>query len=213
MLHTLILAAALTPGQVDSIIAGAEKAFHDYVFPDVATKAIAMLKSHEASYRTMSDPEKLTDTVNADLVAVTHDKHVRLFYPFDVPHIGAPTVTERAARHQYEAFMNYEVSDARVLPGNVGYLNVHGFSGDADVARAINSAMAFLADTDALIIDLRKNGGGTPIAVETLEGYFFSKQQRITSLMMRDPDTGVTTERQQYTAATVPGPLYLDKPV
>jgi retinol-binding protein 3 len=213
-MHIFVMMLALvTPGQVDSIIAGAETAFHDYVFPDVAAKAVDMLKSNEPSYRKISDPRKLADTVTADLLAVTHDKHVRILYPLDVPQIGARNAADRVARHQYETFLNYAVSDARVLPGNVGYFNLHGFSGDAGVARAIDSAMAFLADTDALIIDLRKNHGGTPIAVETLEGYFFPRQQQITSLMTRDPDTGITTERQQYTAATVPGPLYIDKPV
>lgn len=87
------------------------------------------------------------------------------------------------------------------------------FKDDARVGGAIESAMQFLAGTDALIIDLRHNGGGSPRAAQTLEAYFFSQQQQITSIEFRDPTTGKLTEYQQYTASTVPGPLYLNKPI
>ncbi len=73
--------------------------------------------------------------------------------------------------------------------------------------------MTFVSHTDALVIDLRKNGGGSPRAAQTFEAYFFDQPQQMTSLMIRDPNTGVVTETQQYTNATVPGPRYLNKPI
>jgi hypothetical protein len=214
MLHALLFAVALTPAQVDSTIAAAERAFHDYVIPDAGAKAEAMLKANEPSYRRISDPDALVKTVNADLYATTHDRHVRLEYPFDASLADStPTEAEQARERRLEAFSNYFFYAVRRLPGNVGYVDFRNFSGEASAARAIDATMAFLADTDALIIDLRKNGGGDPRTAEALEAYFFAQPQQITSLMVRDPKSGVTSETQQYTAAMVPGQLYLNKPV
>jgi retinol-binding protein 3 len=215
MFHALILAittVTLTPAQVDSIMTNAEKAFKTYVFPDVAEKAVAMLRAHTASYEEISDPKELRSTVNRDLLTVTHDKHVSLWYPFD-PRTQGNDQADKAAEHQGELLDNFGFASVRRLPGNVGYVEFNYFSGDPSVGQTIQAAMSFLANTDALIIDLRRNGGGDPIAAEALEGYFFDSQQPITSLMWRDPKTGTTREMQQYTAPTVPGPLYLKKPV
>ncbi|MGD1065268.1 MAG: S41 family peptidase, partial [Vulcanimicrobiaceae bacterium] len=118
-----------------------------------------------------------------------------------------------AAQHADELHGNFGFHAVRRLPGNVGYLDFRYFSGDAAVGGAIAAAMTFVANTDALIIDLRHNGGGATTAAQTLEAYFFADQQQLTSLMLRDPATGVVHEQQQYTAATVAGPLYLDKPI
>ncbi len=214
MLHALIFAAALTPTQVDSVIAATERTFHDYVFPDVAAKAVAMLEDNEPLYRTISDPNLFVQIVNADLYNVTRDRHVRLDYPFNPAMFGgATTALDRAKSERFEAFSNYFFDTVRRLPGNVGYLSFRNFSSQAGAARAIDAAMAFVADTDALIIDIRKNGGGDPRTAEMLEAYFFARPQQITSLMVRDPQTGRITETQQYTAAMVPGQLYLNKPV
>ncbi len=214
MLHALLFAVALTPAQIDSTIAAAERAFHDYVIPEGAAKAEAMLKANEPSYRTISDPEAFVKTVNADLYATTHDRHVRLEYPFDASLAGStPTEAEQAREQRLEAFSNYFFYTVRRLPGNVGYVNFRNFSGEASAARAIDATMAFLADTDALIVNLRRNGGGDPRTAQMLEAYFFAQPQQITSLMVRDPKAGTVTETQQYTAAMVPGQLYLNKPV
>jgi hypothetical protein len=213
MVYAVLLAAVtLTPGQVDSVISGAERAFHAYVFPDVARRAVALLEQRESGYRAIGDPKALAANVNADLLTVTHDKHVRLMYPFDpaMVEMGTPDDAEQA---RYEASENYFFKTVQRLPGNVGYLDFRQFSGEAGAARAVYSAMAFLADTNALIIDLRKNGGGDPRLAQTLEGYFFAEPQQITSLVVRDPKTGTTSEQQQYTAPNVPGALYLNKPV
>ncbi len=215
MFHALILAAtttSLTPVQVDSIMANAEKAFKMYVFPDVATRAVTMLKEKTKGYEAISNPETLRSTVNDDLFAVTRDKHVRLRYPFDPQEEGNDPV-DKAAQHRVELLNNYGFASVRRLPGNVGYVDFNYFSGDPDVGQTIAATMAFLANTDALILDLRHNGGGDPIAAETIEAYFFDSQQPITSLMWRNSKTGATREIQQYTAPTVPGPLYLNKPV
>lgn len=214
MFHALILAAVvLSATQVDSVVAGAEMAFNSYIFPDVAARAVTVLKAKAPSYRAITDPELLAKTMTADLFAVTHDKHVHIEYPFDPSQFGDASKPNAAAMHQFDQLINSGFLTVRRLRGNIGYVDFREFSDDAAVGHVIDAAMTFVSHTDALIIDLRKNGGGSPRAAKTLEAYFFDKPQQITSLMLRDPKTGVVTETQQYTDATVPGPLYLNKPI
>ena len=216
MIHAFLLAVAtLAPSQVDGMLAKAEAAFNDYVFPDVASRAVDILRRNRAKYEAIHDPEVFKGAVDADLYAVTHDKHVRLRYPYTESQqfSGHPSPSELAAQHRSELASNFGFQTARRLPGNVGYVDFRYFSGDASVGQTIAGAMMLLSHTDALIFDLRQNGGGDPIAAQTLEAYLFDGQQQITSLRMRDPKTGVVSELQQYTAPTVPGPLYLHKPV
>lgn len=213
MMFPLVLSASitLTPVQIDDVLANVEKAFHAYVFPDTAEKAVAMLKGNSHEYESISDPTILIQTMNADLLAVTHDKHIKLHYDPEPP--SGTTQQSSGSRHASELSNNFGFLTLRRLPGDIGYVDLRYFSDDPAVGQTIGATMAFLANTDALIIDLRSNGGGSTVALQTLEAYFFNYQQQITSLEWRDPDTGVTREDQQFTSATVPGPLYLDKPL
>jgi hypothetical protein len=45
-------------------------------------------------------------------------------------------------------------------PFNIGYFALNGFMPAKEVANSMAAAMTLVANTDALIIDLRKNGGG-----------------------------------------------------
>jgi Peptidase family S41 len=56
------------------------------------------------------------------------------------------------------------IPELRILDGNVGYMVVNGMLPGRAARDAIAAAFAFLHDTDALILDLRGNPGGTGIA-------------------------------------------------
>ncbi len=135
MFHALILAVALTPAQVDSVVAGAEAAFHSYIYPDVAAKAVAVLKDKAPSYRTIADPEALAKAITADLFAVTHDKHVHIEYPFDPSQFGDASQPNAAQMHQF---------DQRSTPGSsrfVGCAEISGTSIFASSPMTKKSAM------------------------------------------------------------------------
>lgn len=65
-----------------------------------------------------------------------------------------------------------------VLPGNIGLLSLGEFAHfrfgdpDAPARRAIDGALSRLADTDAMVIDLRDNPGGSPNMVGYLTSAF-----------------------------------------
>jgi hypothetical protein len=71
---------------------------------------------------------------------------------------------------------NYGFRAAEVLPGNLGLIELRhfaDFAGAGDPARATaDAAMALVANTDAVIFDLRDNGGGSPAMVGYLVSHF-----------------------------------------
>jgi C-terminal processing protease CtpA/Prc len=60
------------------------------------------------------------------------------------------------------------------LPGNVGYLDFRGFASPDQAGATAIAALNFLAYCDAIIIDLRQNGGGSPAQIQLISSYFFS---------------------------------------
>jgi C-terminal processing protease CtpA/Prc len=70
---------------------------------------------------------------------------------------------------------NFGMKTAKVLDGNVGYLEVTGFYRTNEGAETVDAAMRFLAHTDALILDVRANGGGSPDTALQLLSYFFNE--------------------------------------
>ncbi|MBC7897224.1 MAG: S41 family peptidase, partial [Cytophagaceae bacterium] len=99
-----------------------------------------------------------------------------------------------------------------VLAGNVGYVELLSFAYQPnEIADAVASAMTKVADTDALIFDVRANGGGSPDAVRLISSYIFGpKPVHLNSLYFRPANQ--TTHF--YTMATVAGKRFgPDKPV
>jgi hypothetical protein len=94
---------------------------------------------------------------------------------------------------------------ARRLPGDIGYLNPDGLS-----AAELEDGLADLADTPALILDLRDHDGGTADA--TLLGHL-SRRPIPMARIRRNGDGGLLT--LWVGRATTPdnGPLYPDNPL
>ena len=92
------------------------------------------------------------------------------------------------------------------LPHNVGYMKLNGFA-DATVCRQTTGrTMASLNKTEALIIDLRDNGGGMGDTALQIAGYLFD---RPTYLYDPRPDSPVPAR----TASPISGNTLVDKPV
>jgi len=90
------------------------------------------------------------------------------------------------------------------LPFNIGYLELGGFASANDAAETLAAAMALVNHTNALIIDLRNNGGGNAAAVTLLASYLFDKRTQLNDFYFRE---GNRTE-QRWTADVVPGLRY-----
>lgn len=71
--------------------------------------------------------------------------------------------------------INYGFSDLSVLDANVGYLNLTGFAPIETAEPTARATLEWLTHTDALIIDLRENGGGSPEMVQYLLSHLLAE--------------------------------------
>lgn len=98
---------------------------------------------------------------------------------------------------------NYGFRQVRILDGNVGYLNLTGFANvDERAGATAQAAMNFLGNADALIIDLRQNGGGSPSMIQLITSYLYgSERVHLNNFYNRPRDE----HTQTWTLPYVPG--------
>lgn len=103
--------------------------------------------------------------------------------------------------------LKWQLRGAERLKHNVGYINIVGFEPAEEAREAIASAMKLVAYADALIIDLRENGGGYPSGVAQLESYFFDGRTHLNDMYVREGNRIEETWTQDELA----GPRYGEK--
>lgn len=184
-----------------------------YIFEDVAEKMAADLRRRAANneYDSITDPAAFARTLTEHVQGVSRDKHLRIiFAPDGLPQRSQPTAEERARQLVEERRRNFGFERLERLEGNVGYIDLRGFSNSPEARATAVAAMNFLADTDALILDLRRNGGGSPFMIGILSSYLFTEVVHLNDFYIRETDT----TREFFTTADVEGRRYgKDKPV
>ena len=111
----------------------------------------------------------------------------------------------------YGAGINYGVQSIERLDGNTGYLDLRVFPPIDMGGDTIAAAMTVLADMDALVIDLRNNGGGIGDTADLIASYLFSTDRRPLTGTYDRPTNTLT---QRFTYPMVPGKRFgPDKPV
>lgn len=151
----------------------------NYVFPDVAGKMgldiRRRLKNKE--YDSITSAREFSKKLTEDLQSISHDKHLRVRYSFDsIPvrqNRDEPTGEEKEEYRRYLTRINYGFEKVERLPGNIGYVDLRGFTDPELGAETVAAAMKFVAGTDAVIFDLRQNGGGEPAMVQLICSYLF----------------------------------------
>jgi hypothetical protein len=190
----------------------------NYVFPDVAKKMEAALRERQqrGDYDRAADGEGLATLLTTDVQAVSHDRHLRVRYndkPAPPRPAGGPRTPTPADEARFQAYAketNYGLGKVEKLPGNIGYLETFAFGPAKYVDKAFSAAMTQLADSDALIIDMRANGGGSPDSIAWLSSYLFDKRTHLNDLFWRE---GNRTD-EFWTTEEVPGKKYgQQKPV
>ncbi|MBB5873185.1 hypothetical protein F4553_006619 [Allocatelliglobosispora scoriae] len=182
-----------------------------YVFPDAAAKAAGIIRERQAAgdYDGLGEAE-LGERLTAQLFEVCADKHLRVRVRDAALHDSMSEADADAAWQEYLRVTNYRIARVERLDGNVGYLDLRGVPDPSLGGKAIAAAMELVSQTDALIIDLRKNRGGDPDGVAFWCSYFFpDAETHLNSIF--EPQTGIT--KQFWTLAFLPGSRYLDRPV
>jgi hypothetical protein len=180
-----------------------------YVFPDVAKRAGDSLRTRlgRGAYDPYTSGVGFAARLHDELREITRDKHVTLQYSVPAPPpAGPPPPAPTPDQLHAQTVAKLEAGNcgfvkAEVLPGNIGYLRFDGFTDVTVCGPTASAAMTFLANTRALIVDLRENTGGSPAMVAYISSYLFSQRTHLNSLWNRN--TGQTHEF--WTIDDVPG--------
>ncbi len=185
-----------------------------YIFPDVAEKICICLQKHidDGDYNDIEEGEFFAYALTTHMQEICHDEHGWVKWHSEPLPDGEDALRlskEWREEQQLQARLNnYGFHTVQRMPGNVGYLDIRYFHRPSWAGDIAVAAMNFLANMDAIIIDLRKCLGGYPGIISLISSYLLSEEPvQLGSIYWRDD--GAT--QQYWTLPYVPGQRLDDK--
>lgn len=175
-----------------------------YAYRETGQKLRQLLQQNlrAGKYDSYTSPIDFSIAITNDLRSLNSDRHLALNYSPQAQTTNTntsnpqPPLSPEAQAKRASAFnrqMNYGFKNVQFLNGNVGYLKFDYFDAYLDYSsKVVDASMAFLKNSDALIIDLRDNGGGGSQMVGYIAGFFFKEKTLSGTSYNRLDDT--TTE-------------------
>lgn len=195
-----------------------ENLLEAYVDLDVAKEMTSALKSNIKSnkYRSITNPDEFSKIVTQDLQKLSKDLHLKLnFEPKRIAQNKRVMPEEMKLKREKMMAMrmaeiNYGFTEVKVLNGNIGYLNLRMFADIKYAEDAATAAMGFLSNTNAIIIDLRTNGGGVASMVQLLSSYFTDAKP---VLLINSYERKTNKKTQLFTFENIEGKRITNKPL
>jgi len=223
LLLTASMAFTQTGGQEDKpidskmqaeIIDSIAQALNEvYVFPDVAKKMEKYLRKQykDKSYADLTGMQDFTRKLTEDLQEISKDKHLHVHFVSDeiiAQQVANDTLTDEAKKKELAEARrdNFGFKEVKILEGNVGYVDFRYFAAAEKAGLTAIAAMNFLAYADAIIFDLRQNGGGHPSMIQLISSYLFGESVHLNDFYIRKTDS----YNQFWTPAYVQGPRLTD---
>ncbi|MGA2538680.1 MAG: S41 family peptidase [Terracidiphilus sp.] len=192
---------------LDQIIANLK---HYYFDRDVAQKTADAMLAHEnsGSYNPVTEAPAFAALLTRQLRDASHDMHLEVIYSQErLPdHPGAPSPDSLASYREALEQSNCFFEKVEIMPRSIGYFKLDSFPDASICGRKAAAAMATLNSADAIVFDLRDNGGGYQNMVSLIASYLFDHPEYIYS--PRDAPT-----EESWTRSPVPGNRLADKPV
>ena len=179
-----------------------------YVVPEAGRIAVRNLRAAQGSreYRGSSTAKVFAERLTSDLHSATNDKHIAVFFD---PEPATQPKSSNTSVQTRERF-NFGFAKIECLRGNIGYLDLRSFANLDDGHETASTYLDALANFDAIIIDLRQNGGGNTPMVAYIASYFFGpKPVHFTDMYWRDQDKTV----ELWTSERVPGRRLVNQPL
>jgi Peptidase family S41/N-terminal domain of Peptidase_S41 in eukaryotic IRBP len=166
-------AASLSPNDRSEVVRSAARLIEErYVDPGRAQTIAGKLRDAESLWASVTDPQSFADAVTKWLREISGDGHLGLSYSEKVlpEQTGEESFSAAEMEKYYGAHLNHGIEKIERLPGNIMLLDLRVFLPAAMAGDVFAAAMTVIAQGDALIIDLRKNGGGSETA-NLITGY------------------------------------------
>ncbi len=199
-----IMPAALhaPPAKIDAesrreLVEGACRTLEEsYVYPEIAAQMAKLARENLAQgvYDRLADEAALATRLTADFRSVSKDRHLGMM-------VMPPEDPAAGHGHGNPAEDNYGFRKVEVLDGNIGYIRLDGFVEAPGAEARASAAINFLRDCDALVFDLRHNGGGSPDMIRYLSSYLFPSRTHLNDMVDRE---GEVVE-EFWTLDAVPG--------
>lgn len=185
-----------------------------YIFPEKAEaiRELVEQKLTKGQYDSLATTSEFLAVVLEDMTAVTGDRHLRVdIIPPDELEMYRQGREEELHQHTVakQRRTNFGFEEIKILSGNIGYLKFDSFPDTADAGMIAIAAMNYLANCDALIFDLRSNGGGSPAMIQLIASYLFAQPVHLNDFLIPSKDS----VREFWTYEAVTGPLLTDIPV
>jgi C-terminal processing protease CtpA/Prc len=179
-----------------------------YVFPKKGIQIAAHLKKSflQGQFNQVKSWKQLDSLVTLNLQEFSRDGHLYVRHdPKTAQELASPPSKDKekcstdASADSFfygtsAAERNFGFQEVKVLEGNLGYLKISEINISEKSLPVLIGAMRFVANTQALIIDLRNNGGGGSAIGNVFESYFLPKETPLLQFMTRDgrTETGKT---------------------
>ena len=194
--------AALVHALSDSLING-------YIYEKAGRMMADTLRAElrAGAFDAITEGDSLSLRLTQTLRRLSDDRHLGVYYANAQGTRVPRRVMRRPATDTLPlppgayASPSHGIARAEVLPGNVGYLDLRGFSDDPAAMLAADSAMAVFANVNALVIDLGTNRGGGQEMIRYLSAYLFDKPTHLVSSITRGMDAPIA----RWTAERVGG--------
>lgn len=200
-------------GRAEVVTKIAELMRTNYVYPEVAENAAQDLTTRleAGEFQSAAGAESFAAALTAAIQATTKDKHIRVRVrpPARAAMERDDPAAARAARLERSRQTNFGFERVERLDGNIGYVEMRSFDGHSEAKPTAAAAMNFLANVDAVIFDLRRNGGGSPEMIRYVSSWFFGGPTLLNTLYWR---AGDRTD-EFWTYDEIPGTARPDVPV
>lgn len=187
----------------------------EYVESDLAEEMSDLLekKYRDSDYVLIHDPEAFADSLTEDLQAVCHDFHLKVYAGASVLDVFSKENNKETDLYyyNYDKEQNFGFAKTEHLAGNIGYVRFDDFSSWEEGLKSAAAAFQFVRHTDALIIDLRENTGGSPEMYENIASYFFDRKSKVSFSSIYFRSSGAT--QKLSVQKKLPGIRLPDKPL
>ncbi|MFY0593362.1 S41 family peptidase [Roseivirga sp.] len=182
----------------------------NYVYPEKgkAMHDLVLSKLKSDAYSQFNTEQSFAAALEKDLRSVINDKHIRVTFNSE----RAKAIRNRDFGPGPESNGKFGFEEVKILDGNIGYLDLRGFMDIGMAEDVAKPAMDKLIKSDALIFDLRQNGGGSPSMIRFISSYLFGDEKvHLNTFYWRPSDSySETWTNPEFASETKPDiPVYV----